>query len=54
MRIVAETSYSENQNMSLMFNDFFFLNRAIYEIMWKDAVEPDRPQVTIQYSMLDK
>ena len=54
MRIVAETSYRENQNMSLMFNDFFFLNRAIYEIMWKDAVEPDRPQMTIQYSMQDK
>jgi hypothetical protein len=27
---------------------FFFLeNRAVYEIMWKNIVEPDRPQVTL-------
>jgi len=27
----------------------FFLveNRAVYEIMWKDTVHPDRPQMTI-------
>jgi hypothetical protein len=23
----------------------FFLNRAVYEIMWKNIVGPDRPQV---------
>jgi len=26
---------------------FFFKNRAVYEIMWKNIVEPDRPQMTI-------
>ena len=26
---------------------FFFGNRAVYEIMWKNTVEPDRPQMTI-------
>ena len=26
---------------------FFFENRAVYEIMWKDIVERDRPQMTI-------
>jgi hypothetical protein len=26
---------------------FFFLNSAICEIMWKNVVEPDRPQMTI-------
>ena len=26
---------------------FFFENRAICEIMWKNIVEPDRPQMTI-------
>jgi len=27
---------------------FFFLeNRAVYELMWKNIVEPDRSQVTI-------
>ena len=26
---------------------FVFLNRAVYEIMWQNMVEPDRPQETI-------
>jgi len=26
----------------------FFKNRAVYEIMWKNILQPDRPQVTIQ------
>jgi len=26
---------------------FFFENRVIYEIMWKNIVQPDRPQITI-------
>jgi len=31
-----------------MFDIFFSLeNRAVYGIMWKNTVEPDRPQVTI-------
>jgi hypothetical protein len=24
-------------------------NRAVYEIMWKNVVQQDRPQMTIQY-----
>ena len=30
-----------------MFNIFFFENRAVYEIMWENIVERDRPQMTI-------
>ena len=26
---------------------FFFLNRAVYEIMWKNIAELGRPQLTI-------
>jgi len=26
---------------------FFFENRAVYQIMWKNVVEPGRPQMTI-------
>jgi len=37
----------ENQNTHLMFYYFFPQNCAGYEIMWKNAVQPDRPQVTI-------
>jgi hypothetical protein len=32
-----------------MCNNFFPPeNLAVYEIMWKSTVEPDRPQMTIQ------
>jgi len=38
-------------------NDFFFFeNRAVYGIMWKNILEPDRLQMTIwrmRYWMLD-
>jgi hypothetical protein len=26
---------------------FFFKNRAVYEIMWKNTVQSDRPQTTV-------
>jgi len=35
-----------------MFNIFFSENRAIYEIMWENMVEPDRPQR--QYNAVQK
>jgi len=28
-----------------MFDSFFFKNRAIYWIMWKNVVKPGRPQI---------
>jgi hypothetical protein len=28
---------------------FFFENRTIYEIMWKNTVEPERPHMTVYY-----
>ena len=30
-----------------MFNNYYFLNLIFYEIMWKNIVAPDRPQMTI-------
>jgi hypothetical protein len=30
-----------------MLNIFFSENRAIYEIMWKNMVQPGRPQMTV-------
>ena len=30
-----------------MFIDYFSENRAVYEIMWNNIVQPDRPQMTI-------
>jgi len=42
-------SRRENQNTHFMFNKhfFFFENRAVYEIMWRNMAQPDRPQMTI-------
>jgi len=30
-----------------MFNIIFSESRAVYEIMWKNTVQPDRPLMTI-------
>ena len=35
MRNVSDRSFEENQNIYFMFNNFFFKNRAIYEMIWK-------------------
>ena len=37
----------ENQNTHFVFNNSF-TNYAVYEIMWKTIVQPDRPQTTIR------
>jgi len=47
MRNVSDKSCRENQNTYFMFHNFFFGNRAVYEIMWKNIVERGRPQMTI-------
>ena len=45
MRDFSDKSRRENHNTQFMFNNFFI--RALYEIMWKNIVEPDRPQTTV-------
>ena len=55
MKNVSDNSCRENkkhQNTHFIFNDFFFENRAVYEIMVKNAVEADRPQMTIWRSRI--
>jgi hypothetical protein len=47
MRNISDKSCRENQNIHFMINNFFFENRAVYEIMWKNIVEVDRPQMKI-------
>ena len=47
MENVSDRSCRENQNTRFMFNIFSPENRAVYEIMWKNVVQPDRPQMTI-------
>ena len=47
MRNVADKSCRESQNTHFVFSNFFFLNLAAYEIMWKNTVERGRPQMKI-------
>jgi len=48
LKNVSDESCWETRNTHFMFSNLFFENRAVYEIMWKNIVEPDRPQITIQ------
>ena len=41
IRNALEKSCKENQSTHFMFSNFFIENRAFYEIMWKNMVEPD-------------
>jgi len=36
-----------------MANIFFFENRAFYEVMWKNIVEPGRSHLTVWHMCLD-
>ena len=49
MRNVSDRSCRENQNTHFVFSKFPLppKNRAFYEIMWKNIVERDRPEITI-------
>ena len=47
MKNVSDQICKENRNANFMFNNFF-LNRAVYEVMWKNTVLPDWPQMTIR------
>ena len=48
MRNVSGEQFRENQSTLFMFAKHFFPpeNRAFYEIMWKNTVDPDRSQMT--------
>jgi hypothetical protein len=40
MRNIWGKSCRENQNTHFMFNNFFPDNRTVYEVMWKNTVQP--------------
>jgi hypothetical protein len=53
MRNVSDKNCRKNQDTHFMFNTIIFFtpkNRATYDMMWKNMVQPDRPQMTIKYS----
>jgi hypothetical protein len=37
----------EKINTHILSSLFFFRDRTVYEVKWKNIVEPDRPQMTI-------
>jgi len=47
MRDIADRSCRGNQNTHFVFNNFFFKNCAVFEIMWKIIVEWVSPQMTV-------
>ena len=51
MRKASDKTCRENQNTHFMFDNFFFNNSTFYEIMRKNMVIPERPQMTIQYGV---
>jgi hypothetical protein len=49
MRNFSDKYCRKNQNTHICSIRFFSQNIAIYETAWKNVVEPERPQMTIQY-----
>ena len=48
IRNSSENLSIENQNTHFTISNFFFFeHRPVYEIMWKNLVQPGRPQMTI-------
>jgi hypothetical protein len=48
MRKVSDKRCRESQNTYFMTNNFFFENRAVYEIRWENTADPGRSQMKIR------
>jgi len=48
-------NFAEETKIHFMFNKFIAKSRAVYEIIWKNIVEPDRPHDNTEHAhcMLD-
>jgi len=44
---VSDKGCTENQNSRCLFNNFFFSRIVLFMVMWKNVLEPARPQMTI-------
>jgi hypothetical protein len=47
IRNISEKFCRKNQNTNFIFRNFLFQIRAVYEIMWKNIVQPGRQQMEI-------
>ena len=43
-----QTTFLEKIKTLILYSNFFSENRAIYEIMSKNVVDPDKPHMTVQ------
>jgi hypothetical protein len=43
---MLQIKFVEKIKTHFVFNNFFFLNSCVYEITWKNIVEPGRPEIT--------
>jgi hypothetical protein len=48
MTNVSDKRGRENQSTTFISNNFFSETSAVGEIMWKNMLNPDRPQMTIE------
>jgi hypothetical protein len=51
MRNVSDKNYGVNQNTHISFNNFPASNenRSVYDLIGKNMVEPDKPEMTINH-----
>jgi adenine specific DNA methylase Mod len=40
---------AEKIKTHILCSKIFSENRAVYEIIWKNIIQPDKPQMTVQY-----
>jgi len=44
---ILDKTCREYQNTNLMSNNFFSENSAVYEVMWKNMLQPERQKMKI-------
>jgi len=47
VRNISDKRCRENQNTDVLCSNISFENRTIYEKMWKNIVEPDKPKMAV-------
>jgi len=47
---VSDDICSENQNTNLIFHHLSFENRVVYEIMWKNIAQLDKPDDNVAHA----
>jgi len=52
MKNISDKGCRGYQNILCSITFFFFENRAVYEIMWKNIVQPGRPRMTIRACLI--